>query len=636
MLNNGRLAPSETATASDPTILAPDKSGELLRLAVQVGGIGIFDTDLEQRKTLFSPELRVILGLPGGAEMGYEEASQLVDARDQAAVNATMEAARNAFDEGAWNSVHRVVRPDGTVRWISVNGRRYYRDTSNGRQAVRSIGTVIDVTHMKETEDALRKSELRLRFALEAAQMGTFEVEIGGTEAIIDAQEAQLLGLPDDTRLVPIDELRTRIPMEDLRASDAKKERLEHYDEGYHHELRLHMPDGSERWLSAYAAIRSGHIFGVNFDVTQRKRTEIALQESEARLRVAVNGAALGVFERDVKADRTIWVNDRMYEIFGRTRADGPLSKQQFVENYLHPDDRLAFEAAANQAMRTGGNFQTICRIRRKSGTQRWLQFDGKFELTDTGEPSRHVGVIADITERKALEQEAEDLSDRLVTLQEEERQLIAQELHDSTVQHLVAANLTMMNLRSKADSTSAKVWDQVDACMQEAMKELRTFSYLMHAPALQGDGLRSTIRKYVDGYAARSGLTAKLRSSSKIDKLPFEKQRALLRIVQEALANVHRHASASRVSIALRQIADRIHLTITDNGRGEAGMAAEHALNRPGVGILGIRTRARQFGGDLKIHTGSQGTRLHVVMPVGQAPRTASSETIFSGQLRQ
>ena len=206
----------------------------------------------------------------------------------------------------------------------------------------------------------------------------------------------------------------------------------------------------------------------MNFDVTQRKRTEIALQDSEAHLRVAVNGAALGVFERDVIADRTVWMNDRMFEIFGRTRADGPLSKQQFVENYLHPDDAKAFETAANRAMRTGGNFQTICRIRQKGGAQRWLQFDGKFELTDIGEPSRHVGVIADITERKALEQEAEELSVRLITLQEEERQLIAQELHDSTVQHLVAADLNLMGLRSKADPGSAEIWDQVEASIRK------------------------------------------------------------------------------------------------------------------------------------------------------------------------
>ena len=195
------------------------------------------------------------------------------------------------------------LRADGTVRWVSVNGRRLYRDTPNGRQPIRSIGTVIDVTHLKETEDALRQSELRLRLALEAAQMGTFEADIAGSEAIIDAQEAHLLGLPEETRVVSTDELRARVALDDLQASDAKKERLQQHHEAYHHEFRFRMPDGSERWLSAYAAIRAGRIFGVNFDVTERKRAEAALRESEARLQIATSGAALGVFERDVKTE---------------------------------------------------------------------------------------------------------------------------------------------------------------------------------------------------------------------------------------------------------------------------------------------------------------------------------------------
>ncbi len=185
---------------------------------------------------------------------------------------------------------------------------------------------------------------------------------------------------------------------------------------------------------------------------------------------------------------------------------------------------------AANRAMRTGGNFHTICRIRLKSGPQRWLQFDGKYELTDTGEPSRLVGVVADITERKALEQEAEELSERLITLQEEERQRIAQELHDSTVQHLVAANLNLMSLRSKAGSGSD----------EGALGRSRGF----HAGSHEGashlqlfDASSGSTRRWIavnhphntlTDMPTRSGLTVKLRSSPKVDKLPFQMQRSL------------------------------------------------------------------------------------------------------------
>src|SRR5262245_4110160 len=611
---------SELSNAPARTIWATNESDELLRLAVQVGGIGIYETDFEQNRTRFSPELCAILGLPAGTEMTYAQASRLFDERDRAAVNASVEAAGN---EGRWSGVHRVVRTDGSVRWVAVQGRRYYRETANGRRAVRSIGTVIDITHLKETEAALRENELRLRLALEAAEMGTFEADFAVSQAIIDAQEAHLLGLPADTRVVTTDVLRARIPLQDLQAHDEKKERIKLYDEAYHHELRLRMPDGSERWLSTYAAIRSNRIFGVNFDVTERKRAEAALRESEARLRIATNAAALGVFERDVQADCTLWANDRAFEIFGRTRDDGPLTRQQLFQDYVHPDDAKAVKVALGDARRTGGNHHVICRILQKGGLQRWLQIDGKYELSETGEPSRHIGVFADITERKALEQEARELSERLVNLQEEERHRIAQELHDSTAQHLVAANLNLMSLRAKASlrSDETELWDEVEASMAEALKELRTFSYLMHPLGLDADGLCSTIRRYIDGYAQRSKLSVKLRSSPNVDTLPLHMQRSLFRIVQEALANVHRHACASHVSVDLRWIAGRLHVMVTDNGRGTECKQEEPSPSlRLGVGINGIRIRARQLGGDLKIWTRPQGTRIHVVTPIERA----------------
>ena len=239
----------------------------------------------------------------------------------------------------------------------------------------------------------MRESKLRLRLALDAAQMGTFEADIAGTEALIDAQEARLLGLPEDTRIISAEELRARIPVDDLYVSDAKQERMTTHHEPYQHEFRLLMPDGSERWLSGYADVRSNRIFGVNFDITDRKRAEAALRESEARLRIATDGAALGMFERDIKADRTVWVNDRMFEIMGRTRADGSLTRQQFVNDYLHPRDVKAFEDAVRQPMQNGGAFHVVCRIRRTDGMMRWLQMDGRIELADTGEPVRAFGV---------------------------------------------------------------------------------------------------------------------------------------------------------------------------------------------------------------------------------------------------
>jgi PAS domain-containing protein len=413
--------------------------------------------------------------------------------------------------------------------------------------------------------------------------------------------------------------LRARIPFEDLQASDAKLGRLQQRGEAYQHEFRLHMPDGSVRWLSGHAAIRSNRKFGVNFDVTERKFAEEALRESEARLRIATSGAALGV------SDRTIWVNDRMYEIFGRSRADGSLSRQQFVDDYLHPDDAYAFEEARQDALRTGGNFHAVCRIRRKSEL-RWLQFDGKFEFADTGEPSRLVGVLRISPSARRWSRRRRSFPSASSICKRKNASASRKELHDSTAQHLVAANLNLMSLRSKAVSGSeeAELWDEVEASMQEALKELRTFSYLMHPPTLHADGLRSTIRQYIDGYANRSGLVVKLRASPKVDKLPFRLQRSLLRIVQEALANVHRHASASHVAVDLRRIAGRLHLIVADDGHAAWSACPRVRTWAFRRGSRHSRDQSPRAAVRRRSHdsNGLSGTTVHAVVRVGHARR--------------
>jgi PAS domain S-box-containing protein len=593
----------------------------LLHLAVQVGGIGIFETDLEAKRTRFSDELCAILGLPPGTELSYAEASRLIDERDRVAIRKSVEAARTARDRGKWNRVCRIVRADGAVRWVSIHGRRIYRDTPRGLRPMRSLGTVIDITPLRQAQTALRESERRLGLALDAARMGTFEADIRAGEVRIDSQQARLLGLLEDTRVISLEELRKRIPLPDVDPQQVGRERLRARHEAYQDEFRIVLPDGAERWLSAHADVRSNRILGVSLDITRRRLAEAALRESEARLRIAAEGAHLGVFEWDPQTDRAVWENEHMYTIFGRTRADGPLSRREFLSEYVYRADVRELETVLNEARRTGNPFHAIVRIKRKGGRRRWLQIDGKFEQTAPGKPARLVGVLADITRRKQLEARTERLSERLTEIPEEERRNIAQELHDSTVQHLVAASLHATSLRPKVelDREQEVLWNNLEASLGEAIKELRTFSYLMHPPALDARGLGSGLRRYIDGFASRTGLAASLRANPKVDALPVAAQRALFRIVQEALANAYRHASASRVTVELRWMNDRLHVVITDDGRGMDPRTATDQPPRPGLGILSMRMRVSELGGRFRIgRRPDGGTRIHAVLSVG------------------
>jgi len=222
--------------------------------------------------------------------------------------------------------------------------------------------------------------------------------------------------------------------------------------------------------------------------------------------------------------------------------------------------------------------------------------------------------IARDISARKKAEHE------RLLALQDEERRRIANELHDSTAQHLMAIGLNLMRIR--ADTVGAEtpdILDEIDRSLEEASKELRAFTYLLHPPDLQREGLSATLRRYVEGFGTRTGLKITMKLCRSVDRLAPPLQLALLRIVQEALTNVYRHASATCVSINFRRVGKRLGLVIRDDGQG-ADEAFVHRNGNPlrsGVGIPGMIARMQQFGGNLDIHSGPNGTAVHATVPV-------------------
>jgi signal transduction histidine kinase len=221
------------------------------------------------------------------------------------------------------------------------------------------------------------------------------------------------------------------------------------------------------------------------------------------------------------------------------------------------------------------------------------------------------------------------ELSGQLLALQEEERQRIARELHDSTAQHLVAANLGLSGLEGTVVATPASrsAFAEIERQLAEALRELRIFTYLLHPPNLAKDGLQATLRDFAEGFAGRTGLVARIRIPEEVDDLPPDLQRTILRVVQEALTNVHRHAGASHVSVWARILSRRLVVRIRDNGHGMASAARPDRPIRLGVGVAGMRARLEQFGGSLRIRTGRGGTSILALVPIrggGRAPPRA------------
>lgn len=172
-------------------------------------------------------------------------------------------------------------------------------------------------------------------------------------------------------------------------------------------------PDRRRIWIGARGQATTGPdgrltgMVGVIQDITKRVEDRDALRGREQRLRIAASLAALGIFEWHMLDDQAIWENERMFEIFGRTAADGAVGKSEFLDDVLHPEDRQAVRSAISAALREDAVLHTTGRIRRKSdGAWRTIDLAGRFERDAPNRlPHRLIGVVADVTDKRIAEE---------------------------------------------------------------------------------------------------------------------------------------------------------------------------------------------------------------------------------------
>ncbi len=219
-----------------------------------------------------------------------------------------------------------------------------------------------------------------------------------------------------------------------------------------------------------------------------------------------------------------------------------------------------------------------------------------------------------------ARTRDLEETTGRLLNAQDEERRRIARELHDSTVQELVAASLNLTAARAVTEGRGAHELAEAQAALDRAKEDLRTVSFLMQPPLLDECGLATALRVYAEGFGHRSGLAVTVEAPEIDPVLPRAVETALFRVVQEALTNVHRHANSPVARVRLQVSPTEAMLEVEDEG---VGMAAGSPAT-PGVGIAGMRVRVRQFGGNLSIATGAGLTRVRVTVPLTAKPQSA------------
>ncbi|BCM87367.1 sensor histidine kinase [Methylobacterium indicum] len=432
---------------------------------------------------------------------------------------------------------------DGETRetvWHRADGSTVRLRLRSGpeRQAFR----IVSVDALAEAP-AFRLDPLReqAHLALASAGLGEWSWSPADGRVVLSDRAAAILGLPagaTPTWAV----LREAIARDDLDRLRATVEDAVAKASPYAVELRYRRAsDGQEAWISARGRAIPGPdgalagMVGIVQDVTAREEARRALHDREQRLRVATTVAALGIFEWHVLADQSLWENERMWEIFGRRPQDGTISMREFFRTVVHPEDKAAFRQAVTAALHSDGVLHATTRIRRRGSAEadtvwRTIEMAGRFERDGpAGLPSRLIGVVADITDRR---------------LAEERQSLLIRELH-----HRVKNTLaTVQAIVGSTARTASSIDSFYEAFVGRIMSLAHTHSVLTEdvwQTASLRNLLENELRPYADG-AMQPGTGGRVELDGPAVDLPSEIAVPIGMAIHELTTNAAKYGALS------------------------------------------------------------------------------------------
>jgi PAS domain S-box-containing protein len=283
----------------------------------------------------------------------------------------------------------------------------------------------------------------------------------------------------------------------------------------------------------------------------------------------------------------------------------------------------------------------------RKDGSRFWANVVITATKDVNGRVIGFSKVTRDFTERMQTQQALQDsqrklqesehslreLSFHLLRTQDEERQRIGRDLHDSLGQYLSVLKMKLDCLVAGSAKMRPDELVELAQCTQiteDALTEVRTISYLLYPPMLEEMGLKSAISWYLDGFTKRSGIKITFDVSPGLGRLAPDVELALFRVLQESLTNVHRHSGSPTAVVRLSFKDDAFVLQIADQGKGSHLGKFENPgqdwMGALGVGLRGMRERMRQIEGNLELWSSSQGTTVTASVPLGKAARAQAA----------
>ncbi len=541
-----------------------------------------------------------------------------------------------------WQERGRILRRDGHATFEIITSRK---DGSWFPLEIRAtlvmldkrpivVSVARDISERVKSEQRLRQSEEQLRLLTDNVADIFWTTDLNFNTTYVSPSVERVLGFSPEERIrqglqdmvtpqsaaVVLNALQQELHRESQ--SDADPARAITLEVEYYHK------NGSTVWTeNIVKGLRDDagtlvSIVGVARDITERRRAEEALRESEDKYRQ--------LFEQSIAPislispeGRVLESNQAWRELFGYSVED--LQELNVRDQYPDPTGRARFLETIGSK---GRLVDEELRLKRKDGTLVDLLRSTSVRRKPNGDIIGFQNVFRDVTELKhtrdelfASREQLRRLALRIQEAREEERTTIAQELHDRFGQELTALKLDLDSLtRSRppeGDAGLVRIRGIIEL-IDRMSQELRRVISDMRPGMLDDLGLCAAIEWQAEQFSERTGLACDFILTADDTRLPTSTSTALFRVLQELLSNVARHAGATNVDVSLSSNSDSVCLTVADNGRG---ITDEELGNSTSLGILGIRERIRACDGTVDFHgEPGTGTTVTVTVPIQPA----------------
>lgn len=516
----------------------------------------------------------------------------------------------------AWRDEYRYRKEDGNYLHMLDRG---YIMRDNESKAFRMIGSMVDMTPIYEVQRKVIESENRIRTILDTDPECIMlvdelccvqDINKAGLDMIEAEKPEQVAGI---TLLRVVGEHQreaiTGLIGESFRGNSGRTE------------FQMLTLKGNKRWCEVNivpfrnAENKIVNALAVTRDISEKKEAEMNLIRNEEKYRTLVEQAVDAIALYDAEG-KILDVNTGSVNLLG-------YSREELLGMHLKDvltNEEIRASPVRYDVLASGQSTVKQRKMRRKDGSIVDTEVRSQ-QLPD----GRFLSVIRDLTERIRAEQELQEsyralreLTAHLQNIREEERSNIAREIHDELGQQLTVLKMDISWLSKKMENPDEKVQERLNSLLEmidNTVRSVRRISAELRPSMLDDLGLPAAIEWHSQEFGKRSGLRIRTQMETSDLKLPEKTGISLFRVFQESLTNVARHSGASEVMVRLFQKDKRLHLEISDNGKGFLQKEIERKKT---LGILGIRERVSLIRGEYFIESKpGNGTKVRVSVPI-------------------